>query len=137
MVSLPDGRAVGQIAVAGNDVYVMGLSKTLANYSNIGFIYWKNGVVYPIGNDAIPVTMKLVGNDLYIAGYTASNSQAVYWKNGIKTVLPGAETALDIAVVNSGIYAVGFTSSNHAVYWKNGAIDTLAKGVALSVFVTN
>lgn len=82
-----------------------------------------------------------VYNDIYIAGYTAANSQgnkvAMYWKNGIQTVLTDGTHgayAYGICVYGTDVYVVGSEKNANGIlvakYWKNGISYNLSDGLA-------
>jgi hypothetical protein len=85
------------IAVEGNDVYVLGTAVKF-NYDKefygnaISGRLWKNGVVSKFATGCIPTAISVVGNNVYTAGYKRTfnnNGDAIYqfkqWKNGVET----------------------------------------------------
>ncbi len=86
-VKLSDGTKdeyTEEIAVAGQDVYVIGEENTGISVAK----YWKNGVATILTNgqnDAATNAVFVINNDVYVAGYELNNNNifvAKYWKNG-------------------------------------------------------
>lgn len=137
------------ITVAGNDVYVGG------NGEKASFVqggrnheqarYWKNGqeVLLPqpvddrgIEDETTVVSMKVVGDDLYIIGRVAYSYRPVYWKNGqlVQTLNNGLDRVEKIEVANGNVYAVGSKNSK-AAYWKNGTTTILTSEESLATAI--
>jgi hypothetical protein len=130
LVYLPDCYIPEAIGVVGSTVYVAGQSLTH------GWAYWVNGTEIPLGGYVN--AMAISGNDVYIAGFTATGpDQACYWKNGQLVTLPNGSSATGIAVAGSDVYVCGNGGSNDAVYWKNGVIHILGTGGATGIAVGN
>jgi hypothetical protein len=120
------------IAVNGNDVHVVGY-KGLRD-----LIYWKNGVATTLFGNVLgfsaPNSIKIYGNDIYIAGIIPNDKRdgyvAAYWKNGVLNKLPDngkGAAATDIVVEGNDVYVGGNTMfPNNAVYWKNGTLIKLS-----------
>jgi len=141
------------IAVSGDDVYVMGRNGVGRNGDDWG--YWKNGQFTKLSGTNItyqPSNIVVSGHDVYIAGAgTLSNGIAIvgYWKNGQLVVLEeydrvyADDWAYDIAVSGNDIYVVGSETEknleSHAVFWKNGVktfldsdnYSSVAKGITI------
>ena len=120
------------IAVKGNDVYVVGYVAA-ANNTNIA-TYWKNGEQVNLTNNSVTsaaLAIAIHGNDVYIAGLIGTD--AVYWKNGQPVTLPllpgmsrGSSTG--IAIQGSDIYVSGSQmggAAHSTVYWKNNVATRL------------
>ena len=91
------------IAVYGSDVYVCGyfFRPMIYNYSGSGSgsttgetvrwkaVYWKNGQLITLAQNAVATGIAVHGNDVYVCGYmySGSGTLAVYWKNGKQVVL--------------------------------------------------
>src|SRR4051812_20368798 len=116
---LDDSHSGGANAIAVNksDIYVAGYTfsynintDSYAIGSNINSnsnpmigTYWKNGVATTLGLGTVCTSIAVVGNDIYVAGYsytpsptnttsgfgtqTINNPVGTYWKNGIATSL--------------------------------------------------
>jgi hypothetical protein len=122
---LHNGYEAKAIAVSGTDVYVAGTP------IHGGDVYWKNGVMQPLGPDgAIASCILVSGNDVYVGGTTYGQNKAVYWKNGVEVELPGGYSVNAMAIDGSDVYACGNGNGGYAVYWKNGVVDTLGIGGA-------
>ena len=128
------------IAVKGNDVYVVG-SVTRYNSYNYYKCYWKNGVKIILpgstynGSYSDPVTskMKIYNDDVYITSSVYQNTyKPVYWKNATQYQLsqPTTFSFSDISsidVENGNLYIGGsglkyFTNQKIGFYWKNNEI---------------
>ena len=123
--TFPDYTSATDIAVLGNDVYLLGSKDSQ-------YCYWKEGqpetptIVKGVGN-----TIAVSGNDVYMGGDDGDKIPC-YWRNGQKTNLPMfigslfSATVMDIAVSESGdVYMAGWylfggDSGWVAAYWKNG-----------------
>ena len=95
-----EAKAV-QIAVSGNDVYVVGYENTAPSAPNKKrAVVWKNGIptylTSGINSEAEARDIKIVGNDVYIAGYEEETStwrkKAKIWVNGVGNYIAGDET---------------------------------------------
>ena len=75
------------VDVLNGNTYVSGEVKDLSNYNTMA-AFWKNSQEFLLtssAQDAAGNSIKVFGNDVYIAGYIDDN--ACYWKNGALTVL--------------------------------------------------
>lgn len=99
------------IAVAGNDVYVAGVTgsydaKNLyPGYRNGGIgKYWKNGQPIELSGATSPYPTSIVatGNDVYVAGIDQDNMRVMLWKNGQPVELSNGKCRLDPWFVVSG-----------------------------------
>jgi len=136
------------ITVAGDDVYVGGSGEKTASYSSRNLEqarYWKNGqevlLPQPLGDNGYEeettvVSMKVVGDDLYIIGRIAYGYGPVYWKNGqlVQSLNNGLDRVEKIEVVNGNVYAVGSKDSK-AAYWKNGITTILTSEESLATAI--
>ena len=126
------------IAISGNDVYVVGLEQ-IGNDRVTK--YWKNGVPVTLTNSgSIENGIAISGSDVYVAGSGSHGYGVVaakYWKNGTPVILPtnGREPhATDIAIFRNDVYVAGFdydygrTNTSVAKYWKNGVAVPLTNG---------
>jgi hypothetical protein len=121
------------IAVAGNDVYVLGSGPN-------GNLLWKNGasLSFPAGC-VQPTAITADGSDFYVTGTklnpadpTNQSLIAAYWKNGAEVDLspgqPGAY-ATSISVYDGDVYLAGGIdvpgTLGYACYWKNGMLNRL------------
>ena len=138
------------ICVSNNNVHVLG--KKYSDIWRTEYLYWKNGNFTnlnlafntPAQHVRFITDMEVVGNDVYIVGYTknplitAEIYELVYWKNGIKTVLDNAINnptfRAKIKVVNNTVYVIGNTSncfdSCHGIY-VNGVFQSVSVGILL------
>ncbi|QEC75771.1 FKBP-type peptidyl-prolyl cis-trans isomerase N-terminal domain-containing protein [Mucilaginibacter ginsenosidivorax] len=144
--------AASAITVAGNDVYVggTGYKKLFLHDGSKGRDqeqprYWKNGqeVLLPqpledngYENETTIVSMKVVGDDLYIIGRVAYGYGPIYWKNGqlVQSLNNGLDRVEKIEVVNGNVYAVGSKDSK-AAYWKNGTTTILTSEESLATAI--
>ena len=129
---------VEDIAISGNDVYMAGVSLSVA-------VYWKNGQKVVLANNASSTGIVVSGNDVYVCGFTITGGRAnaVYWKNGQQIALSAQDVPEQSAYASAGSYATGIAvhgndvyvcgnfvpTSNlwpSAVYWKNGQQIILA-----------
>jgi glutamate synthase domain-containing protein 3 len=91
-VTLSSSGKTFAIAVAGNDVYVAGIST--------GFCYWKNGVETRLGSEGLAYyasSIQVIGKDVYVSGFTGSAK--VYWKNNVAIPFSNNLTAKANAMV--------------------------------------
>jgi hypothetical protein len=119
------------MAVAGNDIYVVGQDDHAP-------VYWKNGsedTLHAPFPYAEANSIALSGNDVYIGGNNDETlGGGLLWKNGQLMVTPALSGFSDkwrkIAVYGTDIYDVGYkdtvltTGSQSipvAIFWKNGA----------------
>lgn len=128
------------IAVKGNDVYVVG---SVITYNPFYYYkcYWKNGVKVILqgstynGSYSDPVTskMKIYNDDVYITSAVYQNTyKPVYWKNGTQYQLSKPTTfnfssISSIDVGNGNLYIGGsglkfLTNERIGFYWKNNEI---------------
>lgn len=111
-----------------------------AGYEGLTLKYWKNGADFPLGDSARGNAISVVNSDVYMAGWTRSNT-AVYWKNGSKTVLSSNAAAMSIAVAGSDIYLGGYQGSvdlTTSAVWKNGMLlnNLEGNGVVNSIVIS-
>ncbi|MBE9663319.1 hypothetical protein [Mucilaginibacter myungsuensis] len=135
--------AATDIAVKGNDIYVVGYTQRGINLFGDA-VYWKNGVMTKLdanGRDATATGVALIGDDVYISGYynlVLPKQAPCYWKNGVFHALPhDAYTAVatELAVSGTDVYIIGCVSgaatavsppfSAEPVIWKNGVLTKL------------
>jgi hypothetical protein len=138
------------------DVYITGLIKQNGTFRAC---VWKNGQlnlmsVPPNSINSEARSVKVVGNDVYVAGTEVESSingqvnKAVYWKNGQMVTLTNGDfpaRAYSIAVQGSDIYVCGIEGNSQlnrsAKYWKNGTAIALTDGTkeseALDIAVNN
>ncbi len=118
------------ISIVGNDLYFAG---SIATYSTIGIVSWKNGVATQYHDGTIcsisqtAGAMFTNGQDVYLAGYTKDpktlKAIATYWKNGVeKKITDGTTNAEADAITANGsdVYISGLLNGN-ATLWKNGS----------------
>lgn len=96
----------------------------------LGVVYWKNGqevfLETTVSNFGGAYGIAVSGTDLYVGGYTYSNTYpgntAAYWKNGQKTLLsaPNMQGEVGALVISNGDLYVGGSEDQRPVYWKNG-----------------
>ena len=105
--------------------------------------WWKNGTEMQVSDDAhysSAEEIRVVGNDVYIAGFewnSANKAIAKYWKNGVAVnISDGAVNsyAYGLEVRGQDVY-IGGTSvhpngNGVAAYWKNGATSFLTTGAS-------
>jgi hypothetical protein len=115
------------------DVYVAGTGFDPVTGFGYKARYWVNGseidLVGPSNSISNAVDIKVVGNDVYVAGYKYStilgHTVATVWKNGVAIALSSAPSwAYSIDVANGTTYVCGEVKdlSNYnliATYWKN------------------
>lgn len=125
-VTVGEGTAK-DIAVTGNDVYVVGNFKDGDNWQHKCL---KNGT--PLEFTETPQflnTIILKDADVYVGGNinTGSKSVAAYWKNGTTVQLPSTEYAevYGLCIDGTDVYAAG-VNYNSARYWKNGVAIALS-----------
>jgi hypothetical protein len=139
------GRAY-DIAVRGNDVYVVGGLTTTDN-ANVtqSVVCWKNGTPVNLkstGTGLLAQSIAIVGDDIYITGTVTENGKTIacYWKNGVKTNLASNSSlpsAISIATHGNDIYIL---DSQTLAYWKNGvsiptsATTASARGIAVNEY---
>jgi len=111
------------IAVSGSDVYVAGyLSGHIAKV-------WKNGIELYSEDNADFTSIKVIGNDVYVAGY--SNRLATVWKNGTVLYQPTTGAASNIFILNNDVYFL----ANYSI-WKNGTeLYNMGSQSANAIFV--
>jgi hypothetical protein len=72
------------IFIKGKDIYISGMIGQNA-------VYWKNGVAVPLADNASARDIKVIGNDVYVAGQyydvIAQRRVATLWKNGVQKKL--------------------------------------------------
>ena len=137
------------VAINGSDVYVVGDYIDRSTPSNVSLaMLWKNGVPQVLSSGSARA-IALIGNDVYITGYSLSGSNttvATVWKNGVPTKLTGGQivsSGNDIAVSGSDVYICGYTIANSssasaAVYWKNGVLNPIRSNAhALAITINN
>ncbi|MCP4131905.1 MAG: hypothetical protein GY754_13080 [bacterium] len=115
------GSIIRDIAVAGDNVYVVGrIWDSAAKESRAGF--WKNGVKIELESgsaEAYAVTTD--GSDVYVAGEVSCT--AAYWKNGQRVSLggDGCSYAMDLTVVDGDVYIAGHDAGTDkgVLVWKN------------------
>jgi hypothetical protein len=123
-----------EISVENNHVYICGLLFNFESNSRTA-VYWKDGVINTIEENADPHDILINGNDLYITGVD-SNNAAVYWKNGVKTILTAEaspSTIMKMKLVGKDLYINGAVFNPNGneldlVYWKNGVKNILFTG---------
>ena len=128
------------VDVFGGNVYVagqLGLDKRV--------VLWKNGVVQPLPNtgnfQSCAYLVYVSGNnaDVYVAGdYAILGFNATLWKNGeIQSLKQSGKqcTGRSVYVYGKDVYVAG-GDYDTAVVWKNGVAQSLADGIAFSVFVS-
>ena len=136
----PGGKVA--IAVSGNDVYVCGT--VVDDSGQREAVYWKNGQMVELAQNAYTTGIAVSGNDVYVCG--SSSDEAVYWKNGKQITLEQNNVpTTGIAVHGNDVYVCGYTGSNSpgtydpnkytAVYWKNGEKVELGTGMAYAIVV--
>jgi len=142
-------REAYDIAVSGNDIYVLGWQGTNIYYDNHP-CYWKAEqsqapTMLEGGIRAYAIAVSESGSDVYVGGaqgYMGSTDEPVpcYWKNGQRVSLP-IDTPIDygavygIAISGSDVYMAG-NSYIYAVYWKNGELIQIADGEARGIAVS-
>jgi hypothetical protein len=112
-------------------IYIVGnIEDTVAdNFNNA--LQWQNGVASTVSTQAMPWSIFVSGNDVYIAGskYENENSIAMYWKNGVAIPLTDTNTSKSasanaIYVSGSDVYVAGYELLSNeygvAMLWKNG-----------------
>ena len=131
--SLSNCRTAGAILINNGDVYVAG---TGAGNGGQQFYeqakYWVNGTEVVLGAPSVnsnATSIKIVGNDIYVAGRQYSSSLgygvATVWKNGVAIALSSAPSwTYSIDVANGTTYVCGEVkdTSNYnliSTYWKN------------------
>lgn len=125
-----NGTLAFDIKINKNNVYVAGCLPIL----NIDTaVIWTNGIPTFLTdgtNDAVATSIKIVDNDIYVAG-TEKNSNgnriAKYWKNGVATNLTDGSNDADVKIIEineNNIYVGGCEKNSNgkfvAKYWKNG-----------------
>jgi hypothetical protein len=141
--SFSESRAVS-IAVAGNDVYVVGDDQGSASF-------WKNGQLQylpGLGSNSEGVAVATSGNDVYVLVLeddpTGNYVVGGVYKNGSRIqTLNGYPTALavkDGVVYVSGCFSDDNLPYNYSGYWKNGVRYLTTDGrvcsnIASSIFV--
>src|SRR5258708_17143633 len=111
------------IAVTDSGIYVAG-------YEGLNLKYWRNGIGICMGDSSRAKAMSVVHSDVYIAGWTRSNT-AVYWKNGLQNILSPHAAATAIAVSGNDIFLAGYKGSTDlttSAVWKTGALLTDPQG---------
>lgn len=131
---------VNDIAVDGNDVYMVGSEYPKA-------MLWKNGTSISLSDGtrlAEATRLRIIGSTVHIIGgvfldpvFTNPNS-IVYWKDGTITNIKGglSGVATDFAISGSNIFVTGYestlqgqkTSKTIAKYWRNGIENPLSDG---------
>jgi len=113
------------VAVSDTDVYVVGHIGPIAKF-------WKNGVVTDLTNattSADAKAIKIVGNDIYIAGIDYGANEYVIWKNGVRSLVangaPLTYEAMGLGVSGNDVYVCGNVGV-HAYVWKNGVATKLS-----------
>ncbi|HCW09073.1 MAG TPA: hypothetical protein DGG95_17080 [Cytophagales bacterium] len=121
------------IAVSGNDVYVVGTISDVANSEKP--LFWKNGVMNSLnvlatfGSKSVMTSkansIAISGSDIYACGFISDGGsyfQAVYWKNGNMIALPNGNSkqASAISISNNDVYIAASTG-----YWKNEVYKSL------------
>ena len=104
--------------------------------------YWRNNekITFTSGtNNGDAKDLALVGNDVYISGFTRSAPGAVinacYWKNGVVNILGDLYRSLraeKMFVNGTDVYIAGYEGNgtvNVAKYWKNGVATNLSNGI--------
>jgi hypothetical protein len=126
-----NGGFGSQVLLAGNDVYVAGVSDEIPYAMLQGpelmgkYTYWKNGAETTIGSPggmAWPITIAVEGNSVYYTG-------RVLYANGAVVPLPGTGSQGFIGpavTVGSDVYVAGCDSIGDGVYWKNGILHVFA-----------
>ena len=121
-----------------SNVYFVGTSSGAYPNNEPVATDWKNGVATVLDNylngSSEASAIALMGNDVYIAGYTPSGTynRAVYWKNDVLAGLASAaaSASANAIVTNStDVYVGGFATATNgslqATVWKNGAPTTV------------
>lgn len=151
-VTLSDGSysaiATG-IAVAGNDVHVIGWATGGTFGGNHVAMYWKNGIpVFLSNGHSVTRDIAVSGNDVYVSGYEVSGNEVIrrYWKNGTPISVPGNPPGDAIAIAGNEFYVAGseadgdpyyyigwdgdtiYTKYRVIKYWKNGIPVRLSDG---------
>jgi hypothetical protein len=123
-----------EISVADNHVYICGEIINFESNTTTA-VYWKDGIINTIEENAVTHDILKSGNDLYITGVD-SNNAGVYWKNGVKNILTteaGYSSLMKMKMVGNELYINGATTSANGtesdlVYWKNGVKNILYTG---------
>lgn len=112
----------------------------VAGYQGSELKYWKNGIGVSLGDSARSRAMSVVNSDVYLAGWTITNT-AVFWKNGVRKPVSPNAIATCLAVVGNDIYIAGYEGSvgfTTPVIWKNGSSlgDLQSNGEINSIVVS-
>ena len=131
-----NGGFGARVIVAGNDVYVAGVSHedtttNLTPAAALGkYTYWKNGVETTIGATQFVqglISVAVDGRNVYFSTF-----QTLY-ENGSPVPLPGLGPqdpgpglVSAIQTVGGDVFVAGRDSVGDAVYWKNGVMHLVA-----------
>lgn len=123
-----------EISVADNHVYICGEIFNFETNSKTA-VYWKDGVINTIEENAVTQDILINENDLYITGVDSNNAD-VYWKNGVKNILTTEASYSCIKkmkMVGNDLYINGSEINSNGIeidllYWKNGVKNVLYTG---------
>lgn len=123
-----------EISVADNHVYICGEIFNFETNSKTA-VYWKDGVINTIEENAETHDILKSGNDLYITGVD-SNNACVYWKNGVKKILTTeavTSSKMKMKMVGNDFFINGAEINSNGMdvdllYWKNGVKNVLYTG---------
>lgn len=131
---------VGDIVVAGKDIYVVGTETRTGNDPHTQFLVcWKNGEASVIDEGEAGfivgsgMDLAVSGSDVYVSGNLSADgvNYGGYWKNGVFTRLEvdGNDVAVKAMAVSgndvciAGDYTDG--AGNKSFLWKNGEVTVI------------
>lgn len=122
-----------EISVQDNQVYICG--ELFNDNFDKTAVYWENGIIHTIEQNAETHDILKSGNDLYITGVD-SNNACVYWKNGVKNILTTeavTSSKMKMKMVGNDLFINGAEMNSNGtdvnlLFWKNGVKNIIYTG---------
>ena len=137
-IMFPDYEDCRDIAISGNDVYVLGSKRNCVGCLGVNpalTYYWKMAQSQTptwLGVGAGRTIAVSSNGDVYVGGSTSGKPSSCYWKNGqYVSLCPAGEDfgdVEDIAISGNDVYMAGGVGlAGGAAVWKNGQKVILAE----------